>query len=337
MSRIDVIIPSYNYARFLPACVESVLTQPVADLRVLVLDDASADNTAEVAVELMARDPRLEYRRHTVNRGHIATYNEGLEWAAGDYTLLISADDLLTPAALDRVVWFLDRHPEVVLACGQQVVFESGRPLPKPCLVPPGPEARVLTGQEFIEKACSSGNNPVATPTAVVRTGLIRQIEGYRPELPHTADLELWLRCALHGSVGILAVDQAYKRMHGRNMQLEYVGLALADVRQRKAAFDLLFQEHGDRIPDHARLHKLATRNIAEEAAFWEASRAFDRGDLGRYREFLLFALAAYPELPSCPEWSRLKWKRRLGRRVWSVARAIIARLRRLKATVIAS
>ena len=42
----------------------------------------------------------MEFRRHPVNRGHIATYNEGLEWASGDYLLVLSADDMLTPGAL---------------------------------------------------------------------------------------------------------------------------------------------------------------------------------------------------------------------------------------------
>ena len=51
-------------------------------------------HTPEVAAELTARDKRVEYRRHAVNQGHIATYHdEGLNWARGDYTLTISADD----------------------------------------------------------------------------------------------------------------------------------------------------------------------------------------------------------------------------------------------------
>ena len=55
------------------------LSQPV-DVRVLIIDDASTDDTPEVAAALAAEDARVEFRRHAVNRGHIATYNEGLEW-----------------------------------------------------------------------------------------------------------------------------------------------------------------------------------------------------------------------------------------------------------------
>src|SRR5437879_1536330 len=124
MSRVDVIIPCYNYAHYLRSCVESVLTQPV-DVRVLIIDDASPDDTTAVAASLAAADSRVEYRRHDVNRRHIATYNEGLDWASGDYTLLLSADDLLVPHALARAVHLLDSRPEVGFAYGRHLKFQT--------------------------------------------------------------------------------------------------------------------------------------------------------------------------------------------------------------------
>src|SRR4029079_749341 len=103
MSRVDVVIPCYNYGRYLRGCVESVLAQPGTDLRVLIVDDASQDHTPEVAAELVARDRRVGYRRHATNQGHIATYNESLlGWADGDYSLPLSGDDLCLPRALAR-------------------------------------------------------------------------------------------------------------------------------------------------------------------------------------------------------------------------------------------
>src|SRR5919109_5208527 len=108
MSRVDVIIPCYNYARYLRQCVESVLTQSAVQVRALIIDDASTDDSAAVGSALAAEDARVEFRRHAVNHGHLTTYNEGLEWSAGDYTLLISADDLLVPGALNRAARLMD-------------------------------------------------------------------------------------------------------------------------------------------------------------------------------------------------------------------------------------
>src|SRR5271166_3335342 len=114
MSRVDIVVPCYNYGRYLRACVRSVLTQEGVDVRVLILDDCSLDNTEEVGRQLAMEDPRVEFRRHAANRGHIATYNEGLlEWASGDYCLLLSADDMLTPGALSRATKLMDEHEEV--------------------------------------------------------------------------------------------------------------------------------------------------------------------------------------------------------------------------------
>ena len=91
-------------------------------------------------------DVRVEYRRHGSNHGHIATYNEGLDWASADYVLLLSADDLLTPCALRRAVGFLDLHPEVGLAYGRHIDFRTGQTLPEAATAPgmrrPGPVLR---------------------------------------------------------------------------------------------------------------------------------------------------------------------------------------------------
>ncbi|MGO7624499.1 glycosyltransferase family 2 protein, partial [Rhizobium ruizarguesonis] len=77
----------------LEECVGSVLSQAGVDVRVLILDYCSPDNTPEVGMALASRDKRVTYRRHTANKGHISTYNGGIEWAGGDLFLLLSADD----------------------------------------------------------------------------------------------------------------------------------------------------------------------------------------------------------------------------------------------------
>jgi len=326
MSRLDVITPCYKYGRFLRRCVESALTQQGVDVRVLILDDASPDNTPDVAAELLKEDSRVQYRRHAVNQGHIATYNEGLEWASGEYLLLLGADDLLTAGALERAVRLLDAHPEVGLACGQQIHFQNDDELLAAGSSPEPYRSRVLTGLEFLEWFSANGSNPVATPTPVVRTALQKAIGGYRKELPHTADMELWMRFAVHSSIGVLDIPQAFKRSHGHNMQRQYVG-GVSDLEQRKAAFDLLFRDYGDRVPDSRRLQQLATRALSQEA-FWAASRAFDRGDEPACRAFLLFAAATDPSLQSQRQWLRLALKRWLGTRVWGIVSPMIARWR---------
>jgi glycosyltransferase involved in cell wall biosynthesis len=328
MSRVDVIVPCYNYGRYLPACLRSVLSQEGIAVRVLVIDDASPDGSGAVAEELARQDGRVEARRHPVNRGHIATYNEGLDWAEGDYALLLSADDLLAPEALLRAARLLDARPEVSLTYGRQIRFATEGPPEAP---PPAGRAggwRVLAGREFIAECCRTGGNPVSTPTAVVRTSLWKELGGYRAELPHTADMELWLRFAAHTDVGVIDAVQALKRVHPDNMQYQYLGPELGDLRQRYAAFEALFSGYGRRVRGAPSLWAQATAVLADQA-FWAGSRAFDRGDVTACRQCLEYALSLDPGLRDRRPWARLRWKQRLGPRIWRVVRPVLERLRR--------
>src|SRR3954466_1183486 len=115
---VSVIVPCYNYAHFLANCVNSVLTQAGVTVDVLIIDDCSSDDTATVGADL-ATDSRVNFRRHEKNIGHIPTYNGGLEWATGDYTVLLSADDLLTPGALARSTGVMDSNPSIGMAYGR--------------------------------------------------------------------------------------------------------------------------------------------------------------------------------------------------------------------------
>src|SRR4051812_34079681 len=128
MSRVDVVIPCYNYARFLRECVQSVLDQDGVDVRVLIIDDCSSDETQALGAQLASSDSRVEFRRHATNQGHIQTYNEGLlEWASGDYVLLLSADDMLVQGALHRAASLMDANPDVSFTYGRAITTEHPR------------------------------------------------------------------------------------------------------------------------------------------------------------------------------------------------------------------
>jgi glycosyltransferase involved in cell wall biosynthesis len=244
----------------------SILTQDDVSLRVLVIDDASTDDTPAVCAELAARDPRVEIRRHERNIGHIATYNEGLSWADGDYIALISADDMLTSGALARAVALLDRHPEVGLVYGGAVCFSTGTSRPAPRITNrPRPEVR--SGKDWIEARCRTAQSCIFSPEVVVRGPLQRRLGGYREDLPHSGDLEMWLRFAAESDVARLPdVDQAYFRFHPASMQRMQFGDRLRELEQRSAAFGVFFAGRGCHLENAASLHRQARRQLAAEA-----------------------------------------------------------------------
>ncbi len=279
MSQVSVIVPCYNYGRFLRECVESVLTQQGVDVRILIIDDASIDDTPQVASALAGEDARVEYRRHTENRKHIATYNEGLDWASGDYTVLLSADDMLTPGSLARATRLMDVHPEVGFVYGANIRLITGQPLQRPRTEAVDCEWQIWDGLEWLENVFQERSTFIDSPEVVVRTQMYKILGGYRPELPHTADVEMWLRFAAHGAVGRVDADQAYYRVHGRNMHADLSPTTLHSLQHWNAAFNTFFLHYGDRLPDCARLQQLAAASLAPMAleAAYSPKRSRDR------------------------------------------------------------
>jgi peptidoglycan/LPS O-acetylase OafA/YrhL len=309
---VSVVIPCYNYGRYLDTCVRSVLDQDGVDVRVLIIDDASSDDSALVAARLAAEDERVEVRAHSANHGHIATYNEGLlEWADGDYSVLISADDLLTPGSLARATDVLEANPGVGFVYGRAAYWRDDEPLPAARVQPKG--TTVWRGLEWLQIVCGLAHTPVTSPEVVVRTALQKQIGGYLHELPHTGDAEMWMRFAAHSDVAyVKGADQAYYRMHATNMTTERV--PIVDLRQRKAAYDALFAARGDRIPDADRLAGRVHRAMAKEA-LWRACRAYERRrmDTTPIDELTAFARSAYPRVHRLPEYWGLRWRQMVG------------------------
>jgi hypothetical protein len=325
MRTVDIVIPCYNYGRYLARCVESVVQQAGVRVRALIIDDASTDDTSIVCKELSNRYQAVTVRRHERNQGHIATYNEGLlEWASADYCLLLSADDLLAPNALRRAADVMERYTDVALVYGRAQVISDDETLPSP------PERAtdnfvVLSQFDFLRR-CVTRGNPVPTPTAVVRTEVQHQIGGYRADLPHSGDMEMWMRIASHSRVGVLEAVQGYYRWHTGNMSAKYYDKALRDQEERVRACAEALDRAKEKVLGVDGLRELMRRSVAEEA-FWLGTRAFEDGDVVTSDACFAFALSNWKALKHTAFWWRLRVKRIVGpeivRRVRRVAKAI--------------
>ncbi len=333
MSAVDVVIPCYKYGRYLRGCVQSVLHQEGVDVRALIIDNCSPDDTAEIAQGLVAEDRRVQFTRHAINRGHIATYNEGLlEWASAEYCLLLSADDLLTPGALGRVAKVMDAQPEIGMTFGRAYVTEH----PEHIIHndPASWHCEVLEGAEYIRRSCQTAENLVPTPTAVLRTSLQHGIGGYRTDLPHAGDMEMWLRCAAHGAIGIFDCYQAYYRTHPSSMSCDYYAGA-GNLQQQRAVFQIIFDMYGDRIPSADRL-RAAVMDVLAAKAHRQASVAFERSNESLCRQFMRFARETSPALCHGRAWRKLRLKLLLGQRASNLLRRVVRPVRDAASAVVA-
>jgi hypothetical protein len=260
---VTVVIPCYNYGGYLPQAVSSAFTQSGLDIEVIVVDDASTDGSQDVGVQLAAQDARVTCVLHERNRGHIATYNDGLVRARGDYVVLMSADDLLPPNALTRAVALMEAHPRVGFCYGHAPTFSEQAP-------PARHRVRSWTvwrGQEWLMLCARRGRNPVMSPEVVMRREALLGLGGYDSSLPHAADLLLWLRTAAYWDVGrVNGSDQGFYRVHGGNMHLTSYAGALVDMQERCAAYEQFVAESGSRVADIAAFRTAVGSSLANEA-----------------------------------------------------------------------
>ncbi len=331
MSSVSVVIPCYKYGHFLEDAAASVLDdQEGVDVRVLIIDDASPDDSAEVAHKIAARDPRVEVIVHAANKGNIATVNDGiLAWADGDYCAVLSADDRLTPGALRRARDLLDAHPEVGFVYGHALYVMDGASLPTARTRVRG--WSVWPGQLWLERRFRQAENPINSPEIVVRTSLQKRVGALDPQLPHAADMEMFIRLAANADVGFVrGVDQAFYRVHGQNMSKAVS--TLMDLRQRRSVFETALDRYGDRLSDTKHLADIVHRQLGREA-LWAAGRVYHRGRirqtelaqrfLGKVAneeeqdvdELVAFAFDCWPEVSRLPLYRAVRSGKRIGPR----------------------
>lgn len=117
MPKVSVVITCYNYGRYLADAVDSVIRQTYADYEVVLVNDGSTDNTAEVADELVRRYPERVIRVfNQPNEGFPASRNTGIRHSVGEYILPLDADDMLMPEYLAETVRVLDESPHIGFA-----------------------------------------------------------------------------------------------------------------------------------------------------------------------------------------------------------------------------
>jgi hypothetical protein len=272
--RVSVTIPSYGYGRYLRGCVASVLNQDGVDVEAIIVDNASTDDTVQIAYELAGQDPRVRVIARTRNLGHVSAFNVGLTEATGTYSVMLSADDLLTPGSLARSTALMEAHPEVGLVYGfvPYLVDETPRPQTRVR------SWRIWSGDEWLEQICRHGRNIVFSPSAILRTEVFRAVGGYEQAAPHTCDLLLWMSAATQAPVGYVSgPDQAFYRLHGDSMSQSQFGDMLTDLTERHRAFELLFSRYGRDLPHTAELRTKANMALSREAVR-HACRSYDRG-----------------------------------------------------------
>ncbi|MBS1817919.1 MAG: glycosyltransferase [Acidobacteria bacterium] len=185
---MSVITPAYNVGRYLAACLDSVLAQTFPDFEVLVVDDGSVDDTADVLRAYAAQDSRVRGFRGP-NRGVSHARNVAMTQARGRYFALLDADDRWAPTWLEAMVQRLEREPDVAIVTGNAVNDGGGALDGRP--VRPWPaEPRTLRFLDLVTHEDS------VFIMALFRRAVYERIGGFNERLYRSEDYDFWLRAA---------------------------------------------------------------------------------------------------------------------------------------------
>ncbi len=130
---VSIITPTYNCAKFIGATIESVLNQTYQNFEMIIVDDASKDNTEEVVKSF--KDKRIKYIRLSKNSGPAVARNTAMEEAKGKYMAFLDSDDLWVPTKLEKQINFIKKNKYKIICSDYEQIDEEGNKLNKiiPC------------------------------------------------------------------------------------------------------------------------------------------------------------------------------------------------------------
>lgn len=210
---ITVVIPTFNRSGLLRRAVDSVRCQTYSHWRLVVVDNASPDDTPEVMAEFMRNEGRIRYHRHGENIGMLANWEFSIAQVETDYFSLLCDDDYLLPDFLEAAAREMTRRPELGLCFGvANIVDDKGKkisiaPNPmKPGYYPAGAGAAAMMTLQH-----------PATPAIVFRTECFRTVGGFDRRSHYVADLDMILRVAFRFPVMFFEEESACYVVHPGN------------------------------------------------------------------------------------------------------------------------
>lgn len=217
---VSVILPVRDGAAYISAAVQSILCQSHRDLELIIIDDGSVDSTPGILAGFAASDPRVQVHRRP-GRGLVATLNEGLEIATGEYMARMDADDVSFPHRLIRQLEHMEARPGCVLLGTGVRIF--GNTISDQDVLPETENETIRFKALF--------QNPFFHPTVLLRSSLIKEKKlRYDPEFLHAEDYDFWVRLMGHGEVQNLPEVLLRYRRHEETVGSKYNAIQVANA-----------------------------------------------------------------------------------------------------------
>jgi len=275
---ISVIIPTYNSAEYIEEALGSVFEQTFQDFEIIVVDDGSTDNTAEV---LKKYGDRIRYI-YQENNGPASARNRGIRAARGEYIAFLDADDLWVTTKLEKQVELFSRRKELGMVTTGACSFDS-----KGVFGFSADKRETLMVGDIARNIFLRSN--IGTPTVMVRKEVFDNIGYFEENIRQSEDDNMWIRIASHYDVEL--IDEALIKVRNHPQRMTLNKSELLDSVQ--SSIHLLMTKYGDVVKkkiEKAVPIKLSQIQFSigygyyESGNYREARKAFIKGARYRFR-----------------------------------------------------
>jgi len=209
MPKVSVIIPTYNYGKYIEKAIDSVLAQTYKDFEIIVVDDGSSDNTKEIIGANYKEKVSYLYQE---KKGAPAARNYGFKKSRGEYLVFLDADDLFHPLNLEKKAKFLDSNlgfQWVYSDC--HYIIQEGLHLKKKATFKGFCAEKKLDGNIFRELAMGL---MIPIDTVMLRKSVLGRVGIFDETLRSFQDYDLWLRIASQYKIGFIDEKLCYVLYH---------------------------------------------------------------------------------------------------------------------------
>ena len=214
---VSVLLPSYQHEQWIDDTIESVLNQSYTNVKLIIVDDASSDNSIRIIKEYAAKDPRIRFEAFEKNQGAMVALNRCYELSSGDYIATISSDDIWELDKLETQVKILKNNPNIgTVFALTKFIDEHGA-------------ITTNVNDVFVNSRISRtkyqwmnyffSENCICYPTSLVRKECYEQIGFFNTAYRSLPDFQMWIRLFYHYSVFIIDEPLMRFRVHSYNRE----------------------------------------------------------------------------------------------------------------------
>jgi len=203
---VSIILPTYNRASLISRTIRSVLAQTFTNFELIIIDDASTDNTMEIIRAF--QDPRIRIIRHEQNQGEANSRNSGLANTTADYVAFIDSDDEWMPRKLEKQIQLFETLPLRTGVVVTGFCFSTGKETFSPTI--PAHRGNVY---EQMLRGCF-----IISIVPLIRRACFEHVGNFNTELTPGTDWEMWIRIAEHYDFEVVPEVLAVYHLHGNQL-----------------------------------------------------------------------------------------------------------------------